>query len=151
MSKTTDRRKKLITLIHVARNELGMDEESYRQMLANIPELEGATSTSKLAVPKLELVLEQLKNKGFKVVPKNKNVTAKPAAKMADDPQSRLIRHLWLRLHTAGVVRDGSEQALAKFVANCTRVEALQWLSSDQASQVIERLKQWAKRAGVKV
>lgn len=147
MRKVTDRRRTLIQLIHVARRELGMDEDSYRQFLANIPALEGATSVASLTVPKLDKVLECLKAKGFKVVPKAK----KQAIPLADDAQSRKIRSLWLSLRDAGVVRDGSETALAKYVANCTGVQALQWLSGAQASQVIERLKQWAKRAGVEV
>ncbi|HTF98640.1 MAG TPA: regulatory protein GemA [Cellvibrio sp.] len=146
-SQNSDQRGRLIKIIHVARRELAMDEDSYRQMLANIPSLEGVTSTAQLSIPKLKLVLEQLKGKGFKVVPKTK----KQAIPLADDAQSRLIRHLWLKLRDAGVVRDGSEVALAKFVANCTKVEALQWINSSQASQVIERLKKWAVREGVDV
>jgi phage gp16-like protein len=141
---SSDRRTQLIRLIHVARRELGMDEDSYRQFLANIPVLEEATSCSKLSVPKLDVVLEQLKSKGFKVVPKNK----KPQGKLANDPQSRLIRHLWLSLHTAGKVRDSSETALAKYVARLTKVDQLQWLNNRQATVVIESLKNWLERKG---
>lgn len=146
-SPSSDRRSQLIRLIHVARRELGMDEESYRQFLANIPALEGATSVANLTIPKLDQVLEHLKAKGFKVVPKAK----KQAIPMADDAQSRKIRSLWLSLRDAGAVRDGSETALAKFVANCTGVQALQWLNNAQASKVIERLKKWAAREKVDV
>ena len=144
-----ERRKQLIKLIHVARRELGMQDEDYRQFLENIPALEGARSCSKLTVPKLVVVLEQLKSKGFKVVPKASKAAPSPRKtdiKQADDAQSRLIRHLWLRLNTLGAVRDSSELALSRFVANRTKVEALQWLSSQQASQVIEHLKNWLKR-----
>lgn len=144
---TDARRKQLIKLIHVARRELGMQDDDYRAMLANIPILEGATSVANLSVPKLKVVLEQLKAKGFKVVPK----ANKQALPLADDAQSRKIRSLWLSLHGAGVVRDGSEAALFKFVANCTGVAALQWLTGAEASKVIERLKKWAAREGVAV
>lgn len=141
-SASNERRKQLIKLIHVARRELGMQEEDYRAMLANIPQLEGATSSAKLSIPKLNLVLETLKAKGFKVVPKGNP----QSRKLADDPQSRLIRHLWLSLHTAGKVRDSSEQALAKYVARLTKVDQLQWLDGKQATVVIESLKQWLER-----
>ncbi|AQT58688.1 gp16 family protein [Cellvibrio sp. PSBB023] len=141
-SKSSDQRARLIQLIHIAANELGMDDDSYRQMLANIPQLEGARSVAKLPIPKLKLVLETLKAKGFKVVPK----TAKPQRKLADDPQSKLIRHLWLSLHTADKVRDPSEQALAKYVARLTKVDQLQWLNGKQAATVIESLKDWLER-----
>lgn len=140
--KPDPRRARLIKLIHVARRELGMEDADYRAMLANIPQLEGATSCAALTIPKLTVVLETLKRKGFKVVPKNKQTQTK----MADDPQSRLIRHLWLSLHTAGKVRDSSEQALSKYVARLTKVDQLQWLDGRQATVVIESLKDWLER-----
>lgn len=143
----SDRRRVLIQIIHVARRELNMQEDDYRQFLANIPALEGATSVADLPIPKLDMVLERLKAKGFVVVPKAK----KQAIPLANDAQSRKIRSHWLSLHSAGVVRDSSETALAKFVKNCTGVEALQWLDTAQASKVIERLKQWAKREEVEL
>jgi phage gp16-like protein len=155
-----DERSRLIKLIHVGRRELGMDDESYRAMLSNIPRLEGATSSKDLSVPNLKVVLEVLKSKGFKVVPNPKKAaittqnskkatitTSKTDKKMADDAQSKLIRHLWLELHNKGAVRDPSETALTRFVANRVQVEALQWLSTAQASRVIEHLKKWLKRA----
>ena len=46
---------------------------------------------------------------------------------LASDAQSKLIRHLWLQLHGAGQVRNGSELALAKFVENKVGVSALQF------------------------
>lgn len=134
-------RVRLIKLIHVARRELRMDDDTYRLMLAGMKGLDGATSSADLSVPNLLRVLEQLKQKGFKVRPNKKN--KRP---LADDEQSKKIRSLWLSLHDLGAVRDPSEEALAKFVLGMTRVAALQWLSTDQASQVIENLKPWHQR-----
>lgn len=134
-------RMRLIKLIHVARRELRMDADTYRLMLAGMKGLDGATSTADLSVPNLLRVLEQLKQKGFKVRP---NKAGKRP--LADDDQSKKIRSLWLALHDLGEVRDSSEAALAKFVLSMTRVSALQWLSTAQASRVIENLKQWQYR-----
>lgn len=134
-------RLRLIKLIHVARRELRMDADTYRLMLAGMKGLGGATSTAELSVPNLLSVLEQLKQKGFKVRP---NKAGKRP--LADDDQSKKIRSLWLTLHDLGEVRDPSEAALAKFVLSMTRVSALQWLSTAQASRVIENLKQWHHR-----
>ena len=134
-------RLRLIKLIHVARRELRMDADTYRLMLAGMKGLGGATSTAELSVPNLLSVLEQLKQKGFKVRP---NKAGKRP--LADDDQSKKIRSLWLALHDLGEVRDSSEAALAKFVLSMTRVSALQWLSTAQASRVIENLKQWQYR-----
>lgn len=134
-------RLRLIKLIHVARRDLGMDDDTYRLMLGGMSGLEGATSTADLSIPNLERVLEQLKRRGFKVRP---NKQARP---LADSEQAKKIRSLWLTLHGLGKVRDPSEAALASFVKNRTKVEALQWLNADQASRVIEHLKQWVGRA----
>jgi phage gp16-like protein len=131
----------LIKLIHVARRELRMDDDTFRLMLAGMTGLDGATSSAHLSVPNLNRVLEQLKQRGFKVRPKKSQQRAK-----ADDGQSRKIRSLWLTLHGLGAVRDPSEEALAKFVLNMTGVNALQWLKGSQASRVIENLKQWQQR-----
>ncbi len=133
-------RARLIKLIHVARRDLQMDDDTYRLMLAGMKGLDGATSTADLSVPNLYRVLEQLKAKGFKVRPSKKQ---RP---LAADDQSKKIRALWLALHEQGEVRDPSEEALAKFVMKMTGVQALQWLSGDQASQVIENLKKWQRR-----
>lgn len=134
-------RLRLIKLIHVARRELRMDDDTYRLMLSGMPVLNGVTSTADLSVPNLVQVLEQLKAKGFKVHPK-----ATSRKQPASDPRSRKIRSLWLSLRERGALRDPSEEALIKFVVGITGVAALQWLTAAQASQVIEQLKQWLQR-----
>lgn len=131
----------LIKLIHVARRELRMDDDTFRLMLASMTGLDGATSSADLSVPNLLRVLEQLKQKGFK--PRPNKAGKRP---LANDDQSKKIRSLWLLLHDLGAVRDPSEKALANFVKSMTKVSALQWLSVPQASRVIENLKQWQHR-----
>ncbi|GLH34034.1 GemA protein [Pseudomonas sp. BR1R-5] len=134
-------RLRLIKLIHVARRELQMDEDTYRLMLAGMPELGGATSTAKLSVPNLYRVLEALKSKGFLVRPNGKEKRTRAA-----DPWSRKIRSLWLTLRDLGALRDASEDSLVKFVHGRTGAQALQWLTSEQASLVIEEMKKWIAR-----
>ncbi|PXZ46829.1 regulatory protein GemA, partial [Pseudomonas aeruginosa] len=53
MATTNPNRLRLIKLIHVGRRELGMDEETYRLLLAGMKGLDGATSTAQLTVPNL--------------------------------------------------------------------------------------------------
>lgn len=148
------RRKRLIKLIHVARRELGMADESYRMMMANIPALGGKTSSADLSIEGLELVIKHLKAKGFKIKPKAKRrspARSGHSRPLADDGQSRLIRHLWLDLHALEAVRDPSEAAMASFVCRMVKIDALQWLSTDEASKVIEHLKKWQRRAIVEL
>jgi phage gp16-like protein len=145
MMDTTSDRNRLIKLIHVGRRELRMDEETYRAILK---EKTGHASASDCSDKQLERVLVHLKTAGFKI---KVNTSAGSKRKggnrtMADDDQSRMIRGIWLELVGMGIVRDSSEAALASFVCRHTKIEALQWLSSKQASSVIEHLKHWRDR-----
>lgn len=127
--------KRDIQLIHIAKQQLGMDDETYRAMLWSVARVKSSTELDFAGRKK---VLDHLKACGFKVV--------RQSRKLADDPQSKMIRALWLQLHAAGKVRNPSETALAAFVTRQTKVDALQWLSSEQASAVIEELKKWLAR-----
>lgn len=140
----TNRRTQLIQLIHVAKRELCMADDSYRLLLGGMPELDGKRSSKDLNLYQLRSVLEEMKRRGFKVKPKAPGKAGNRP--LADDAQSRKIRSLWLSLYDMGAVRDPSEQALAHFVANRFKVDDLRWLNSAQASQVIEHLKRWQER-----
>lgn len=131
---------KLIQLIHIAKSQLKLDEDTYRHMLTEIGG--GKDSTKKMTKSELVGVFEHLKTLGFKTTP------AKSAGKVAqaDDAQSRKIRSLWLTLHDLGAVRNSSEQALAKYVERQTGKSALQFISTKEASNVIENLKRWQER-----
>ncbi|EES4555917.1 regulatory protein GemA [Escherichia coli] len=138
-------KQRLIQLIHIARNELGMDEDTYRQMLQG---LTGKASTKGMDTTQLNCVLESMKRKGFRVRPAGKASSGLP---LDNHPQSRKIRALWLEMAAAGIVRDRSENALAWWIKRETGISALRWLNTEQASSVIEKLKKWQRRAaGVK-
>lgn len=132
----------LIKLIHVAKTKLGLDDELYQDILKNTT---GKTSSKDLNSAQLEAVLDRMKQLGFVVDSKPKS----EVKNLASDPQSKLIRHLWLQLHAAGQVRNKDEKALAKFVENKVGVSALQFLSSHHADMIINHLRQWCKRCGI--
>lgn len=127
-----------IQLIHIAKQQLQMDDETYRAMLWAVARVKSSTDLDFAGRKK---VLDHLKGCGFKVKP-----SSNPVRKLADDPQSKKIRALWLELHEVGKVHNPDESALAAFVKRQTKVEALQWLSAKQASAVIEELKKWLTR-----
>jgi phage gp16-like protein len=139
-------RQRLYTLLQVGKNELGWDDEFYRgiwlPMQGATKDKEGRYSASTLDIGQLYKAIEEMKRLGFKV--KAKADTSNRA--LADDAQSKKIRALWLELHDLGAVRNPSEASLAAYVKRQTGVEALQWLSNRQATQVIEALKQWRTR-----
>lgn len=132
----------LIKLIHVGKTKLGLDDDVYRDIIQSTT---GKTSSKDLNLAQLEAVLDRFKQLGFAIESKNKS----DVKNLANDAQSKLIRHLWLQLHAAGHVRNGSELALAKFVENKVGVSALQFLSSHHADMIINHLRQWCKRCGI--
>ncbi|EMK8626509.1 regulatory protein GemA [Salmonella enterica subsp. enterica serovar Newport] len=133
-------RGKLIQLIHVAKNKLGIDTDTYRQMLVSITRI---TSTSTMNPGQLNKVLNAMKAKGFRVKPASKAQTSRP---LVDTPQVKKLRALWLEMHVSGIVRDSSETALQAWVKRETGVDRLQWLEPEQASHCIEKLKKWLAR-----
>ncbi|EBA1657106.1 regulatory protein GemA [Salmonella enterica] len=130
-------RARLIQFIHIAKSQLGMDTDTYRQMLLSIT---GKTSTSDMNPGQLNKVLAAMKAKGFVVKPASK---ARTKRTLADYPQAKKLRALWLEMYAQGIVRDSSEEALRRWVKRETDVDGLQWLESDKASMAIERLKKW--------
>lgn len=141
MATAPDIRRREMAQIHIAKAQLGLDDETYRSMLWSIARVR---SSKDLDWTGRKKVLDHLKQCGFKVKPGK----AAKTRVLASDDQSRKIRALWLELAQAGAVRDPSETALASFVRRHTGVEALQWLSGPQASRMIEHLKRWRARVG---
>ncbi|MEI7177514.1 regulatory protein GemA [Pectobacterium carotovorum] len=130
----------LIKLIHIAKRDLQLDDDTYRQLLITVT---GKSSTRDMIVPQLDNVLNAMKKRGFKIKTAKK---ASSTRQLDDSPQSRKIRSLWLEMADAGIIRDRSEAALARWVKRETGVDSLQWLNSEQASVIIEKLKQWQRR-----
>ncbi|ARA75085.1 GemA protein [Pectobacterium brasiliense] len=130
----------LIKLIHIAKRNLQLDDDTYRQLLITVT---GKSSTRDMTVPQLDNVLNAMKKRGFKIKAAKKASSTRP---LDDSPQSRKIRSLWLAMADAGIIRDRSEAALARWVKRETGVDSLQWLNSEQASVIIEKLKQWQRR-----
>lgn len=144
-------RKKLIQIIHVAKNKLGLDDDTYRALL----EAEtGRRSCSHMSIGQLKAVRDALQAKGFKIVPKEQQ-SPKSRGRRVDK-----LRAVWITMHQAGVVKDGSEQALLAWVVRTTaglwkgRVPlSLDWVEGDHkcVNHALESLKKWAKREGVKI
>lgn len=134
-----------IKLIHVGKRDLGLDDESYRAMLEG---LTGKSSSKDMEPRELDQVIDRMVSLGFEP---RAGRNGKPARKLADDPQSKMIRALWLKLADMGEVRNPSEDALNAFVRRQTSRDRLEWINTTQASNVIEALKAWVVRAGGEV
>jgi len=144
--KQADLARREIQLIHVARQQTGMDDDTYRAMLHD---RFGVASSKEMGWQQRKQLLDYFKTLGFKVRSTGKAtgaVKAKPSRALAGDAESRKIRSLWILLHELGAVRNPSEAALAVYVKRLTKVDTLQWVNGAQAKTLIETLKKWAMR-----
>jgi phage gp16-like protein len=138
-------RNRLIKLIHVAKRDLALDEDTYRNVLNN---LAGKSSSAELTVPQLQQVLEFFRQKGWKPQYRRADQPEKPRLKLSPPTRQKLvktqidkIRAMWIDLHRRGIVRSGSELSLDQFVKRVTKVEKTAWLNQKQAGQVILALR----------
>ncbi|EDT3088307.1 DUF1018 domain-containing protein [Salmonella enterica subsp. enterica serovar Newport] len=139
-------RASLITLIHVAKKDLRLDADTYRDALRAAV---GKTSCRDMSLLELSKVLATFKKRGFKVRSKPQNRALKPATVTAK------IRAIWRLMHVQGFLGSDSEAALNAWVRKQTApqnggvgVANYQWLERESAlaSDVLERLKRWHRR-----
>ena len=149
-------KQKLIQLIHIAKQKLGIDELSYRMMLQY---LTNKQSTKSMTVSELMIVLNELEQKGFKKTTSKKTHSPSTKTTIGKSRICTKIRAIWIEMHKQDVIQDGSEQALNKWVRGIVNpilesrnqpiVLNVQSLNDQMASLVLERLKQWRKRAAI--
>lgn len=149
MSALPDRRFQLIRLVHVAKRDLAMPDEAYRDLLKRETK---KTSCSAMTEPELDKVLKALRKNGFRV--KHSRPAPQPTTRKAHRlrvGQAALITALWIDLWQLGAVRDNSDKAIDSFVDRQVGIAHMQWLSPNKANQVIEALKAWCEREGFTV
>jgi len=139
--------------IHIAAQQLGlrteMDDSAYRDVLWCVARVRSAKD---LDAGGRQAVLQHFKANGWKD-------TVAPAgrSRYQRGTQPALIRWLWTQLADAGLVRDRSDRALRRYIAQHAAVAdprpdelAPQHLDRRQAHDVIEQLKRWLARGGVR-
>lgn len=139
--------KNKIATIKIGQKILGWDDEQYRSILMQVT---GKSSSTAMTVGEQDAVIAHMKLCGFKPVGNAGKGNKKGTRALADDPQSKKIRALWLTMHTQGIVLNASEAALAAYCKRMTGRDALQFLSTKQASGLINDLKSWQKRELIK-
>ncbi|EAR7150442.1 gp16 family protein [Salmonella enterica] len=139
-------RSSLITIIHVARRELRLDEDTYKDALRTAT---GKISCRDMTLLELSKALAAFEKRGFKVRSKPQNRALKPATVTAK------VRAIWRLMHAQGFLGSDSETALNAWVRKQTAsanggegVANYQWLEREPAlaSDVLERLKRWHRR-----
>ncbi|MDH0308095.1 gp16 family protein [Aeromonas caviae] len=154
-------RTRLIRLVQVGRRSLGLDEETYRELLT---QQSGKRSAAELTLQELDKVLLAMKGAGFKPTVKRgvkggKQKRLSPVSgTQVRTAEIGVIRAIWITMAKHGLLRDGSETALDHYVERQTvrlnkgvGVTRVVWLDGALAYSVLESLKHWHKREMIKV
>jgi Mu-like prophage protein gp16 len=129
-----NRRNQQLSKIHIAKKDLGLDDDTYRALLSRITGQSSAKDLSPLQVAK---VLQEFERLGWKA--KQGRDKPKPAADKA-----KLVGKIEAQLAEAGrpwEYGDGLAKRLYK-------VDRLEWLDAKQLSGVVAALAKDAKRNG---
>ena len=140
------RRRAMLGKVHLAKKELGLDDDTYRALLGRVANRASAADCTET---ELGRVLDEFKAKGWKpTAPTGHAREGGGAPAPADHPVAGKARALWISLHQLGAVRDPGERALEAFGRRQLKVERLQWADQAQGYRLIEALKAMALRAG---
>jgi len=129
-------RRSMIAKINVARSQLGMVEDDYRQGLFDTT---GKLSLKDCSDAQLERMLGWLKSKGFR---------PQPRKGAAQHPMALKARALWISLYQLGAVHNPDEAALEAFARRQLGCERMAWARQSEAFRLIEALKAMAARHG---
>lgn len=131
-----------IAAIHVAKHDLGLDEDTYRAKLANIT---GKTSTRDMTEAERQKVLTILRSEGFKPkADRRANGRLKLSGRFAGKLQA-----LWIAGWNLGIFRSRDDAALEAFVKRQTGLDAVRFCrDAADARKAIEALKSILAREG---
>ena len=131
-------RNKLLQLVHIGKNQLGMDDETYRSLLS---QQFYQNSAKNISYSNLIKLVQLLQDKGAKI--------RLPRGKSSLSPIQRKLWAVWKQMHADGLIDDGSSRGLNGFVKRSLN-DDVPWneLTNTQATLILETLKQWQKRVG---
>jgi hypothetical protein len=129
---------KQIALIHVAKKQLALDDDSYRAILARFGHVGGA---AELDAKGFYMVMKYFTALGFRSSWTLRTYGYRPT--MATPPQVDLIRSLWHRF--AGHDDDGDVE-LNKWLDHYHKVSSLRFVDNKKAAKVISALKAMVAR-----
>jgi hypothetical protein len=134
--------KKQIALLHVAKRELQLDDESYRAILSRYGKVESAAD---LDFRGFNAVMRYLTACGFRSTWTKRTYGYRPT--MATPPQVDLIRSLWKKFTEA---EDPNDVELNKWLASFHSVGALRFVDNKKAAKVISALRAMVARKQVR-
>ena len=150
MPKTYRPKSWYIKLINIAKKQLNMDEDLYRQSLSDLTR---KNSLRVMTIPELVIVLEYMKKSGFKI--KSTKGHSPKSRDKDEDSHTMLdkLRQVWIQMHYQGFLVNGSEQALQTWASNQSKrlnkgvpITKLEWLKGNMLYALVEQLKKWHMR-----
>lgn len=133
--------------IHVAKKQLGLDEDTYRDLLARVT---GKRSAKDMSDAERQAVLDEMRRQGagtgggFKAA-------SNGARKRLEGRFAKKLQALWIAGWNLGVVRERTDEALVAFVRRQTHIDHVRFLvDAAEARKAVEAIKAWlAREAGV--
>lgn len=130
--------KKQVALLHVAKKQLSLDDDSYRAILARYGRCESAPELTQRG---FTAVMKYFTAMGFRSTWTQRTYGYRPT--MATPPQVDLIRSLWQRF--SGKPDDGDTE-LNKWLHRFHKVSSLRFLDNKRAAKVLSSLKAMVAR-----
>ena len=145
-------RKKLYQLIAIAKNSLGVDEDTHRDILADFGarQKQGRVSATTMTLAGLQAVLSHYESKGFvntasQFSPRKKTVKDPDfPSNFATRPKLKFIHFMLLQLGQPW----GYANAIVKKTTGCDRAD---WTSDYDISLTVKALRLACQRRGIKL
>ena len=157
MTTTPDARRADLAKIHIAKKDLCLGDDDYRSVIRNVGMAVSGSSADLTPLGRAR-GLAHLRKCGWKPSRASPKRITPAGAILASEAQINLIKDIWIALGDAGVIRDRTEVGLRHWVQSASRRwhdkkvgwSDLRFLPAWVAQKLIENLKQWSKRCGVK-
>jgi phage gp16-like protein len=133
-------RRSRLAKVHIAKKDLQLDDDDYRQILLDET---GHSSASDCSAAELDRVIRRFEGRGWKATPKKSGASAR-----ATHPMAKKARALWISLYHLGAVRSRDEKALEAFAKRQLGCERLVWAKQSDGFRLIEALKAMAIKHG---
>lgn len=130
-----------LAAIHVAKKQLGLDEDTYRALALRVT---GKSSARDMSEGERGRLLEEMRSRGFKKA-------SNGPRKGLEGRFAKKLQALWIAAWNLDIVENRDDQALIAFVKRQTGLSHVRFLRHpEDAVKAIEALKAWmAREAGV--
>lgn len=130
LGKADDIRRRELATIHVAKKELGLDDDAYRDLMLTVT---GQSSSAKLDWQQRKKLLDHFKNLGFKVKGKKGD---RAAASVGGDRKAQMGK-IGALLADAGRPWAYADGIVKRLFATSTKVERVEFCDSAHLAKVI--------------